>query len=58
MAINPNAKDLTAGVIGAGAMGRGIAQIMATGGIKVLLFLVVLSGLLYAVKRRIWSDLH
>ena len=27
-------------------------------GIKVLLFLVVLSGLLYAVKRRIWSDLH
>lgn len=27
-------------------------------GIKVLLFLVVMSGLLYAVKRRVWSDLH
>lgn len=27
-------------------------------GIKVLLFLVVLSGLLYAVKRRVWADLH
>lgn len=38
MPINPNAKDLTAGVIGAGAMGRGIAQILASGGIRVLLF--------------------
>lgn len=27
-------------------------------GIKVLLFLVVLTGLLYAVKRQIWADLH
>ena len=27
-------------------------------GVKVLLFLIVLTGLLYALKRRIWSDLH
>jgi len=27
-------------------------------GIKVILFLVVLTGLLYAVKRKVWSDLH
>jgi ubiquinol-cytochrome c reductase cytochrome c1 subunit len=27
-------------------------------GVKVLLFLVVLTGLLYAVKRRIWADVH
>lgn len=27
-------------------------------GIKVVLFLLVLTGLLYAVKRRIWQDLH
>jgi ubiquinol-cytochrome c reductase cytochrome c1 subunit len=27
-------------------------------GLKVILFLVVLAGLLYAYKRRIWSDLH
>ncbi|MDC0033221.1 cytochrome c1 [Alphaproteobacteria bacterium] len=27
-------------------------------GVKVLLFLVVLTGLLYAVKRRIWSDVR
>ena len=27
-------------------------------GIKVLLFLFVLTGLLYAVKRKIWSDVH
>jgi len=27
-------------------------------GIKVLLFLVVLTGLLYAVKRKIWADVH
>ncbi len=27
-------------------------------GIKVILFLVVLTGLLYAVKRKVWADLH
>ena len=27
-------------------------------GIKVILFLLVLSGMLFALKRRIWSDLH
>jgi ubiquinol-cytochrome c reductase cytochrome c1 subunit len=27
-------------------------------GIKVLLFLIVLTGLLYAIKRRIWADVH
>ena len=30
--------DFTIGVIGTGAMGRGIAQIMAVGGMKVLMF--------------------
>ncbi len=27
-------------------------------GIKVLLFLIVFSGLLYAVKKKVWADLH
>lgn len=27
-------------------------------GVKVLLFLILLTGMLYAVKRKIWSDLH
>jgi cytochrome c1 len=27
-------------------------------GIKVILFLVVLTGLFYAVKRKVWSDVH
>ena len=27
-------------------------------GVKVMLFLLVLTGLMYALKRRIWSDLH
>lgn len=27
-------------------------------GVKVILFLIVLTGLLYAVKRRIWADVH
>ena len=27
-------------------------------GIKVVLFLVILSCILYAYKRRIWADLH
>ena len=38
MARNSSSKDFTVGVIGTGAMGRGIAQIMALGGINVLLF--------------------
>ncbi|MBT4018831.1 MAG: 3-hydroxyacyl-CoA dehydrogenase [Alphaproteobacteria bacterium] len=35
---NLNAADLTIGVVGAGAMGRGIAQVSITGGMKALLF--------------------
>ncbi len=27
-------------------------------GIKIILFVLVLTGMLYAVKRKIWSDLH
>ena len=27
-------------------------------GVKVLLFLIVLTAMLYAVKRKIWSDVH
>lgn len=27
-------------------------------GVKVMIFLIVLTGLMYALKRRIWSDLH
>ncbi|MFM8677993.1 MAG: cytochrome c1, partial [Alphaproteobacteria bacterium] len=27
-------------------------------GIKVILFLIVLSGILYAAKRKIWADVH
>ena len=27
-------------------------------GVKIVLFLIVLTGLLYAVKRRVWADLH
>ena len=27
-------------------------------GVKVILFLIVLTALFYAVKRKIWSDLH
>ena len=27
-------------------------------GIKIILFLIVLTSLLYALKRRIWSDVH
>ena len=27
-------------------------------GVKVLLFLLLLTGMLYAVKRKIWADVH
>ena len=27
-------------------------------GVKVILFLIVLTAMLYALKRKIWSDLH
>jgi len=27
-------------------------------GLKVMIFLVILTGLFYATKRKIWSDLH
>src|SRR5258707_10486280 len=35
--IDINAKDFTIGVVGAGAMGSGIAQVALTGGIRVIL---------------------
>ena len=38
MANDPAAADYTIGIVGAGTMGRGIAQIMAAGGLRVLLF--------------------
>jgi len=38
MTSDPNSSSYTVGVLGAGAMGRGIAQIMAAGGMKVVLF--------------------
>ncbi len=37
MALDANRPDLTVGVLGAGAMGRGIAQVAAAGGMRVLL---------------------
>ncbi|MEK6592956.1 MAG: 3-hydroxyacyl-CoA dehydrogenase NAD-binding domain-containing protein, partial [Pseudomonadota bacterium] len=37
MTFDPNRKDLTVGVIGTGAMGRGIAQVAAAGGMQVLM---------------------
>lgn len=37
MSFDPNRPDLTLGVIGTGAMGRGIAQVAAAGGINVLM---------------------
>jgi len=27
-------------------------------GVKVMLFLLILTGLMYASKRKLWSDLH
>jgi len=38
MTLDPTREDLTIGIIGAGAMGRGIAQVSATGGLSVKLF--------------------
>lgn len=38
MSIDPNKENLKVGVIGAGAMGRGIAQVSATGGMKAVIF--------------------
>src|SRR5262245_50739756 len=38
MAIDINRSDLVVGVVGTGAMGRGIAQVTAQGGIKAVLF--------------------
>lgn len=37
MSIDATRPDITVGVVGAGAMGRGIAQVAATGGMQVLL---------------------
>lgn len=38
MSIDPNKEGLKVGVIGAGAMGRGIAQVSATGGMQAIIF--------------------
>ena len=38
MALDPNQDTLILGIVGAGAMGRGIAQVAATGGCRVKLF--------------------
>ena len=38
MALDVNRPDLTVGVVGTGAMGRGIAQVTAQGGIKAIMF--------------------
>ncbi len=38
MTIDPNSDDLIIGVVGAGAMGRGIVQVAAAGGCKVKMF--------------------
>jgi len=38
MNIDPNREDLNVGVVGAGAMGRGIAQVAAAGGCQVKLY--------------------
>jgi 3-hydroxybutyryl-CoA dehydrogenase len=37
MAFDPNRSDLTVGVVGTGAMGRGIVQVAAAGGVNVLM---------------------
>ena len=38
MSLDINRPDLTVGVVGTGAMGRGIAQVTAQGGMKALLY--------------------
>jgi 3-hydroxybutyryl-CoA dehydrogenase len=38
MSFDANKQDLKVGVVGAGAMGRGIAQVSATGGMQVVIF--------------------
>jgi len=38
MVLDPNQQNLSVGIIGAGAMGRGIAQVAATGGCTVKMF--------------------
>ena len=38
MTLDINRPDLTVGVVGTGAMGRGIAQVTAQGGIKAMMF--------------------
>ncbi|TNE33581.1 MAG: 3-hydroxyacyl-CoA dehydrogenase [Alphaproteobacteria bacterium] len=38
MSIDAQKQDLTIGIVGAGAMGRGIAQVSVTGGMKVVFF--------------------
>lgn len=38
MSLDVGRPDLTVGVVGAGAMGRGIAQVAATGGMRVVLY--------------------
>ena len=38
MALDINRADLTVGVVGTGAMGRGIAQVTAQGGMKAIMF--------------------
>src|SRR3954447_3279618 len=38
MTLDINRSDLTVGVVGTGAMGRGIAQVTAQGGMRALMF--------------------
>src|ERR1700719_3678715 len=38
MSLDVNRPDLTVGVVGTGAMGRGIAQVTAQGGMKAIMF--------------------
>ncbi|MEH6545457.1 MAG: 3-hydroxyacyl-CoA dehydrogenase [Sneathiella sp.] len=38
MAIDPHKQDLKIGIVGAGAMGRGIAQVSVTGGMQAIIF--------------------
>lgn len=38
MSIDPNKQSLKVGIVGAGAMGRGIAQVSATGGMDAIIF--------------------